>query len=543
MANILNTGISALNAFQRQLATTGHNIANVNTEGYTRQRVDFNALEPQGGDGGYIGSGVEVSSIRRTFDDYLAGRVRDYNASHEEYSIYYERASQVDNVLGDAASGLDQMMQDFFASIQDVANDPTSVPARTVMLNKANLLADRFQSLNGWMDNLRSEVNRDLGTYVDDLNGIAGSLASINQRIQSVSSNSANPPNDLLDQREQLIGQLSGYVNVNTSVQDDGSMNVFIGNGQALVVGGTASSLSVVNNPATADKKELVITQPGGSVVTVTDQVSGGKLGGLLRFRTEVLDSAQNSLGLVAIGLADAFNIQHLLGTDLNGAAGTSFFTTTTPRVLANSNNTGTAVVNAGFSAVNNLTNNDYQLGFDGANWSITNLGTGASSVLGPPGTYVHDGVQITIGAGGAAGDRFLLRPTRGGGQDIGVLITDPREIAAGQTGAVGDNQNALGLAALQTQQVLLNGSASLGDAYGVMVADVGTLTHQAKTNEDVQNQLLKQADEAKSAVSGVNLDEEAADLVRFQQAYSAAAQVIATANTLFDTLLGAVRG
>ena len=332
MANILNTGISALNAFQRQLATTGHNIANVNTEGYTRQRVDFNALEPQGGDGGYIGSGVEVSSIHRTFDDYLAGRVRDYNASHEEYSIYYERASQVDNVLGDAASGLDQMMQDFFASIQDVANDPTSVPARTVMLNKANLLADRFQSLNGWMDNLRSEVNRDLGAYVDDLNGIAGSLASINQRIQSVSSNSANPPNDLLDQRDQLIDQLSGYVNVNTSVQDDGSMNVFIGNGQALVVGGTASSLSAVNNPATADKKELVITQPGGSVVTVTDQVSGGKLGGLLRFRTAVLDSAQNSLGLVAIGLADAFNTQHLLGTDLNGAAGTSFFTTTTPR-------------------------------------------------------------------------------------------------------------------------------------------------------------------------------------------------------------------
>lgn len=543
MANILSTGISALNAFQRQLATTGHNIANVNTEGYSRQRVDFNALEAQGGSAGAIGSGVEVSSVRRTYNDYLAGQVRDYQASNEEYSIYYDRASQIDNVIGDEASGIDQIMQEFFASVHDVSTDPTSIPARTVMLNNAQMLTDRFQSLNGWLDNLRSETNRDLGNFVSDVNGIADSIASINQRIQSVSVGNASPPNDLLDQRDQLIDQLSGYVNVNTVTQDDGSMNVFIGNGQALVVGGTASSLSVVDNPAAGEQKELAITQAGGSSVTVTNQITGGKLGGLLRFRSEVLDPAQNSLGLVAIGLAQNFNDQHILGTDLGGNPGAAFFGLASPQVLANSNNTGAAAVTATFSSVSDLTNHDYQLSFDGANWAITDNSTGSTSVLGPPGTYIQDGVQISIGAGGAAGDTYLLRPTRSGAAAIDTLVTDPHKVAAAQTGAVGDNRNALALADLQNKSVLFGNTAGLTDAYGYLVADVGSKTHQAGSNAEVQKQLLGQAESAKSAVSGVNLDEEAADLVRFQQAYAAAAQVIATANTLFDTLLGAVRG
>lgn len=542
MANILNTGISALNAFQRQLATTGHNIANVNTEGYTRQRVDFDALEPQGGSSGYIGSGVEVSSIRRTYDEYLAGQVRSYNASNEEYSVYYDRASQIDNVIGDATAGMSQMMQAFFASIQDVSTDPTSIPARTVMLNNAQTLSDRFQSLSGWLDGLRSGMTRDLGVYVSDVNGVSDSIASINRQIQSISAGTSNPPNDLLDQRDKLIDKLSGFVNVSTQIQDDGSVNVFAGNGQALVVGSMASTLAVTDNPAAADHKELAITQPGSGPVTVTNQITGGKLGGLLRFRKEVLDPAQNSLGLVAIGLADSFNTQHILGTDLNGNGGAALFGMAGPQVLANSNNTGVASITATFSSVANITNHDYQLGYDGANWSITDTSTGSSSVLGPPGSYIHDGVQITIGAGGVAGDTFLLRPTRNGASSISTLITDPREIAAAQSAAVGDNRNALALADLQNTSFLFGNTASLVDAYGSLVADVGAKTSQAESSAGVQKQLLGQAEEAKSAVSGVNLDEEAADLVRFQQAYSAAAQVIATANTLFDTLLGAVR-
>lgn len=639
MANLLNTGISALNAFQRQLATTGHNIANVNTPGYSRQRVELKTLNPQQGSVGAIGSGVQVASIRRSYDDYLAGRVRSYSASQQEYAVYYDRASQVDNVIADASAGLDRMMQDFFSSIQDVSADPTSIPARNVMLNRSNVLVDRFHSLNGWLDDLRVQADKDLGNYVTDVNGIAKSLADINGRIQSVTAASSSPPNDLLDQRDQLIDKLSKYVNVNTVVQDDGATNVFIGNGQALVVGATANILSVQNNPEAADQKEIAITQIGGGTAVVTGQISGGRLGGLLRFRDEVLNPAQDSLGLVAVGLASKFNQQHRLGMDLGGKLGNDYFALAQPELLRNPANTGT--VSASFDNVSNLNNHEYQLSYDAGSWTLRDLTTGAPVSMTGSGTaadpFIANGVALVVGTPPANGDSYRLRPTRAGASAIDTLVADTRDIAAADpvrtqdaaantgtahigagglatragntklaapvtltfdsaakqfnlssggaiaydpaadsgktlsvsiaglgdfsftmtgvpangdqfvladnTGGVGDNRNALRLAGLQKQQILYGDTATLGDAYGYMVADVGTRTHQASANADVQKQLLGQAESAKSAVSGVNLDEEAANLVRFQQAYSAAAQVISTANTLFDTLLGAVRG
>lgn len=638
MASILNTGISALNAFQRQLNTVGHNIANVNTEGYSRQQVEFRALaEPVGGVG-YTGAGVEAVTIRRSYDEYLTGRVRSYTASQQEYAVFYERASRVDDVVADAASGLDRMMQEFFASIEDVSADPTSIPARNVMLNRSEVLTDRFRSLDGWMEDLRAQANRDMDTFVQEINGLGAAIADVNRRIQEVSVNRANPPNDLLDQRDKLIDDLSGYVKVSTTPQDDGSINVFIGNGQALVVGKNANRMSVVPNATAADRMELAIDQVGGARVQVTGQITGGRLGGLLRFRDEVLDPAQNSLGLVAIGLADAFNREHRTGMDLDGDIGGDYFSLAAPELLANPANGGT--LSASFANVADLTNHEYELVYDGSAWNLTDLTTGGNVPLSGSGTaadpFVADGVALVVGTPPAAGDRYRLRPARAGAEAIRTLVKDTRDIAAadpvrtsaagGNTGSgrigpgalvnatgntplaapvtltfdaaanafnlstggsipydpasdsgstlsvtlaglgdfqfemtgtpangdqfvlsdnsggVGDNRNALHLAALQTRKLLFGNSASLGDAYGYMVADVGTRTYQASANAEVQDQLLSQAEAARSAVSGVNLDEEAADLVRFQQAYSAAAQVIATANTLFDTLLGAVR-
>jgi len=545
MASIFSTGIGALNAFQRQLATTGHNIANVNTEGYSRQRVDLTTMPPERGPDGYLGNGVKVATIRRHYDDFLAGKVRDYNTSHQEYSVFHERAQQIDNVMGDAAGGIDETLQQFFGSIHDLSTDPRSIPVRTVMLNRADMLTERFQSLNGWMENQRSGLNADFDVYVSEINSIAESLVGINRQIQSALNRDINPPNDLLDSRDRLVDRLSEYVGVDTLVQEDGAMNVFIGSGQALVVGGTANTLSVTANTAALDQKELSLSVSGGSVL-VTNQITGGKLGGLLRFREEVLDPAQNALGVVAVGLAHNFNQQHQAGVDLDGNAGGAFFSMPAPQGLASSGNAGAATMSVAFDSatIGNLTGHDYRVAFDGANWSVTNQNNGAASVLGPAGVYVHDGVEITIGGGAAAsGDSFLLRPTRSAAANFTTQITDPREVAAAQSAAVGDNSNALALSDLQNASLLFGGAATLGDANGFILADVGTKTHQAGANAEVQKQLLAQAENDKSAISGVNLDEEAADLVKFQQAYSAAAQVIATANTLFDTLLGAVRG
>ena len=651
MAGIINSGISALNAFKRQMETTGHNIANVNTEGYSRQRVQFATRTPQPTAQGQIGSGVDVAQIQRSYDAHLATRVRDYTSSYEEFSIYQQRASQIDNVVADASAGLDEMMQQFFASVNDVADDPTAIAARSVMINRANQLGDRFNALDGWFEDIRNQVNRDLTREANEINSIAESLAQVNTRIGTFNGATGGIPNDILDQRDKLVDELSHFTNVTTLEQSDGAMNVFIGTGQALVVGGAFNKLAVVNNTQAADHKEIVIQQSGGLTVNVTAQMTGGSFGGLLRFREEVLDESQNALGRVAIGVSSFFNAEHRSGMDLDNQLGGDFFAVASPQVLASPGNGGS--ISVGFGNVADLTTHEYQLDYDGTNWSLTDVNTGGSLALTGAGTagnpFVADGMSIVIGSG-VAGDSYRIRPTRAGASGIDMLITNERDIAAAEpvrssaasanagtgsigggalttrtgnamlstlvpssitmtylatnqlaitgapagtqfvdangnglgasvayasgqnyrvsipglgifdfemtgnpaandtftladnAGGVGDNRNARRLADLQTENLMMGGTATLANTYGALIADVGTKTHQAENNAMVQEHLLGQAESAKAEVSGVNLDEEAADLVRFQQAYQAAAQVISVANSLFDSLLSAVR-
>jgi len=649
MASILNTGIGALNAFKRQMETTGHNIANVNTEGYSRQTVQFDTRPPDAIPQGYVGSGVDIASITRNYDVYLANRVRDYTSSHEEFSVYHQRASQIDNIIADASAGIDGMLQQFFASVNDVADDPTSIPARAVMINRATQLSDRFAALDGWFENLRHQLDQDFGRQVNEINSIAQSLADVNGRIRAVSGPTGQAPGDILDQRDQLIDDLSHYTNVSTVQQSDGTVNVFVGTGQTLVVGTEFNQLEVSNNPLVFDQKELVIRQANGMAVNVTGQMAGGSLGGLVRFRSEVLDESQNALGRVAIGVASFFNAEHQTGMDLDGDLGGSFFALAAPQALGASGNAGT--ISVGFDDVADLTTHEYQMDFDGTNWSLTDLDSRTSVPLSGAGTaaspFVAQGLSIVVNAA-AAGDTYRLRPTRAGASGFNVLVSNGRDIAAAEavrssanasntgsaaigpgalttrsgnsklatppgialsyqagnqlavttappgtrfvdangsalganvafvtgqtyrveipnlgifdftmsgapaagdtfnlsdnTGGVGDNRNARRLADLQTANLMIGGTASFADTYGALIADVGTRTHQAGNNASMQGHLLTQAEAAKSEVSGVNLDEEAADLVRFQQAYQAAAQVINVANSLFDSLLNAVR-
>ncbi len=650
MASIINTGISALNAFKRQMETTGHNIANVNTPGYSRQQVQFTAREGEAIPQGYIGSGVEIASITRSYDAYLSTRVRDYTSSYEEFNVYRNRANQIDNVIADASAGIDSSLQQFFASVNDVADDPTSIPARSVMIDRANQLNDRFASLDGWLEDMRHQLNQDFERQTNEINALARSLADVNNRVHTLSGSTGGAPNDILDERDRLIDELSQYTNVSTLEQDDGTMNVFVGTGQALVVGVTYNTLGVIDNPEAADHKELVIQQPGGLVVNVTKQMTGGSLGGLVRFRDEVLDESQNALGRMALGVASFFNAEHRTGMDLDGDLGSDFFSMAAPEVLAGAGNGGT--ISVGFDNVANLTTHDYQMAFDGASWSLTDLDTGANVALSGAGSaaspFVADGMSIVVNSA-VAGDSYRLRPTRDGASGIGLLVTNARDVAAAElvstsaaaansgtgeigagalttrsgntklptppgiaidfqsgnqlgltagpagtqfvdangsalgasvafvpgqtyrvdipnlgvydftmtgspavgdtfnlsdnTGGVGDNRNARRLADLQTANLMLGGTASFADTYGALIADVGTKTYQAGSNAGMQESLLAQAEAAKSEVSGVNLDEEAADLLRFQQAYQAAAQVINVANSLFDSLLNAVRG
>ena len=633
MADLLNIGVSGLLAFQRNLSTVSHNISNVNTPGYSRQRVELGTRTPQFTGGGYVGSGVQVSGVQRVYDSFLTSQVRATTSSNGQLQNLYSYASQVDNLLADPQSGLSPALQDFFGAVQDVADDPASIPARQVLLSNAAGLTDRFQYMNQRLGDLRSGVNTQIQTIATEINSLAQNIANVNRDIvDALGAGGGSVPNDLLDKRDTLIAQLAERVAVTTIPQDDGAVNVFIGSGQSLVVGAASNTLVTAPNAFDPTRLEAAF-KTGTTTVIISDSLTGGTLGGALQFRNQVLDSAQNSLGRLATGLVNTFNAQHLEGQDLNGALGAAFFTAGAAQVLARSSNGGSGVVSAAIADANALTSSDYRLQNNAGTYTVTRLSDNTVTTLagfpGAPATV--DGVTISLSSGVInSGDSFLIRPTRNGARDISVAISDPRKIAAAapirtskslsnlgsatissgevlnsanaallnavtitfnsppttfavtgvapdpspvtytsgtniayngwqiqitgtpQAGdtftiqqnanGVSDNRNALLLGGLQTQLTLAGSSASYQDLYGQVVAQVGATTHQADIGRQAQEGLLRQVTGARDAVSGVNLDEEAADLVRFQQAYQAAAQVISSSNNLFDALLNAVR-
>ncbi|MBI3771293.1 MAG: flagellar hook-associated protein FlgK [Gammaproteobacteria bacterium] len=630
-SGLYNIGVGTLAAAQTNLRTTAHNVANAQTEGYSRQRVELETQTPLFLGGNYLGSGVKLGGITRSYDSFLVGQVRAYNSSYSQAKTFASQSGLVDQLLADSNVGMMPAVQSFFGAMQDVANDPSAITPRQALLNQAGTLVDRFHYLNQRFEEMRSQVNGQMKDTVAEINSYASEIADLNKQIVIAGTN--NSPNDLLDRRDTLINKLSEKIAVTTVPDTNGAVNVFIGNGQPLVIGFSPMQLSVQPNKFDININEVVVSTGGAGTVQISNMITGGTLSGLLNFRNNVLDPAQDELGRLAMGFASTINAQHTLGQDLNGNLGTNFFQNPALQVLPATG--APAVVVANLSNATQLTGKEYMLTYNGGNsytlirnsdQQTTAINTGGAS---PYTTPVVDGFTLTLTAGAAAGDQFLIRPTRGGALGIQDLLADPRTIAAAApiatsvvpansgsgiisagsvtstanlplpgnvtltyntgpnnftvTGAVpgagpipyvasgtiafnglqfsisgnpangdqfviannvggmGDNRNVLLIAGLQTQRLLANGSETYGDTYGGLVSTVGIQTNSAQITEKAQADLLQQAQESQQAVSGVNLDEEAADLVRFQQLYQAAAQVITTANTIFQTLLSAV--
>lgn len=544
---LLGTAASGLLAFQRAISVTGHNISNANTEGYSRQRVELGTRPPGFTGQGFIGNGVKIESIERVFDNFVAERLRNTTSSSARYDTLAMMSGRISNLLGDNQAGLGTGLESFFNAVQAVADDPSSIPARQLLLTEGESLVARFQNLDAQLDSTRDEINGGLSSIVAEINDLSSSIAEANRNIVDATSQGGGAaPNDLLDKRDMLINRLSELVSVRTVEQENGALNVFVGSGQSLVTGFLSSQLQATPNEFDNRYLEMAVTGAGISTV-ITDNLTGGRLGAMLEFRDQTLDSAQNALGRIAITLGVEFNRQHNVGMDLEGTPGSDFFAVTTPLVAANANNAGAATVTASFDGANvdTLTTEDYVLAFDGSAWSLRRTSDGQPVSMSGTGPFLADGVQINIAGGAAAGDRFLIRPTRSGSSDMATLISNPREIAAAAPAAgpaPGDNSNALLLANLQTAHSMENSTTHFQGAYAQLVGELGTQTRSAQINADAQAALLSQAHESRDAVSGVNLDEEAANLLRFQQAYQALAQVISVSDSTFQTLLDAVR-
>ena len=542
MSNIFDVGSSALNSLQRAISTTGNNIANANTDGYSRQEVEFASRTPNRIGGATLGTGVEVSSIRRAYDQFLTQDVQARTSSSGYYSLYATTAEQIDNLMADPATSISSAMDQFFASMEAVANSPTSQPERQVMLSEAQTLATRFNYVDARLSELAENMNEQMSVFVVDINQYTQDIAQLNQQIARLERTPGGSPNDLLDQRDQAVESLAKLVRVETRTQEDGSINVFMSSGHRLVSQSGAETLRLSAAVQPDGPVRVYISAPGGSDTELTESAFGGELGAALDVSNNVIDRARRDIGLLALGLTDTFNTQHKLGDTLNQVAGSDFFTAITPVTTASTLNSGTTTVSAVIDDATQLTGASYQIDYTDSAVTITNLATNVSQDIN--GTTISlDGLTFTVSpfSNQTDGDRFLVEPTGRAASAITVALSDTSDIAAANSGGnVGDNRNLLSLIALRDANSLKGGTQSVYDIYNNAVAQVAVDTRSARANADTEQSLLQSVTDRRDGITGVNLEEEAANLIRYQQAYQAAAQIITTANDVFDTLLRA---
>ena len=675
--SLLNVGISALTTNQTLLQVTGNNISNAGVESYSRQRAEVSTRPEQLLGGSYQGAGNIVDNISRVVDQFLITQIQLDTSSRSSLETFARNMEQVDGLLSDDFSGLSATLSEFFAAIESSAQDPTSEPARQVVITQAESLALKINNLSGRVEQQLNSVDGQLRALSSQATTLAKGIASLNEGIaDQVARGGGAQPNQLLDQRDEMLRQLAEIVNIST-VKDGNDLNVFVGNGLPLVTGVNALALDTQQG---VDGVDIMLVGRGNVSQRVTHFMSGGEMGGLLDFR-EVGGDLLNAIGRIGIGLADSVNQQNALGIDLDGNAGGTIFrdvnagTIPQSRIIADGDNSAPTLQNMAINItdVGQLTTSDYRLSVvdnDGAaplDYRILRVSDNTTTIVnGVAGaqSIAIDGFSIDISsatqANLALNDQFRIRPTRAGGADTTVDITRLQELAysvpvvtdakignngtgvissgemlaivddsalalnpanpiyqsagvlaapvliqfttatdytvyetsdpfnpavlfsgtiiPGQKNEIfgsqgtdpnfigfqvtidgapqvndeftidfnqngsSDNRNAAALSGIRAQNILDGNSTNFENSYGSLIERIGTQTAQAKVGRDASESLLFQSQASRDSMAGVNLDEEAANLIKFEQAYNASAQLITVARQIFDTLLSSLR-
>jgi flagellar hook-associated protein 1 len=654
-SNLFSIGLSGLNAAQWGLTTTSQNIANQTTAGYSVERPVYSESSGQYTSSGYVGSGVSTTTVQRQYSQYLTTELNNAQSQSGSLSTYYTMLAQLNNMVGSPTSGISSAITSYFTGMQNVANDASNPAMRQSAVSSAQSLADQLNAAGDQYDQLRQSVNTQLGDTVKQINTYTAQIAQLNSQIASLSTQ-GQPPNQLLDQRDQAVSNLSSLVGVQV-VQGDSGYSVFMSNGQPLVVSDKSFNLTTTTSPS--DPTETAVAYAGIANGSATPQILpdstqlGGQLGGLMTFRSQSLDPAEAQLGAIATSFASQVNAQNALGVDLNGNQGGALFSVGNPTVYSNTNNTGNATLSVSLTNASQPPSSDYTLSYDGSNYTLTDRETnqivGQSNSL--PATI--NGMKLSLGSGTMnAGDSFTIEPTRGALNGFNLTTADGSAIAAsapvlvstgnsntgtasvtsgtvssgysmpttsttitynsssgslsgfpngatvtvagtppstytigstapavssvpydptkgasitisgssinnvsfqitgtpanGDTFTIApnsaggkDGRNAQLLSNLVTAKSMGNGTLTLTDSYANYVNDVGNQTNQVKTANTAQTSLVTQISSAQQSVSGVNINEEAANLLQYQQLYQANSKVIQTAATLFQTILG----
>jgi len=661
-SSLLNIGLSGLNSAQLAITTTGNNIANTATPGYSRELLVLSESNGIATGSGFIGGGVNTTTIQRQFSQTLNNELNNAQSQSASLTSYGTLIAQLNNLVGDPSQGISSAMSGFFSGLHDVAGSANSSSTRATALSNGQTLANLLTQAGQQFDQLRQNVNTTVSSTVSQVNDITKQIAQLNVQIAAATS-TGQPPNQLLDARDAAVSQLGQLVGVSSIPQSNGSVTVVLANGEPLVSGSQSYQLTAVKSPS--DPTELVVgyqqqdsTNPSKTITSILPDsaVTGGTLGGALAFRSQTLDPAESQLGAIATSFAAQVNGQNALGLDQQGNPGGNLFAVAAPTVIANLNNTGGASLSATLTDPTSPPTGDMKLSFDGTNYTLTDASTGkvlgtATNPLAAPTTI--GGVALTMTGTMAAGDSFTIEPTRGALDSFQVTATSGSQIAAASpaiasksssnlgtgvptinaasagfsitspvtltynaaagglsgfpagttvtvnssppqtitigattdvvpydpasgntftinstatppvspngisftlngtpkdkdtftigpnTGGTIDGSNATAMANLVSGTAL--GGSTLTDSYADYVNNVGNTASQVTAAGTAQSTLVSQITQQQQSVSGVNLDEEATNLVMYQQLYQANSKVIQTADSLFDTILQAI--
>jgi len=535
--------MSGLSAAQAALSTTSNNISNYTVAGYSRQTTILAEANSTLQGKSYYGNGVNVTGVQREYDSFIAAQLRGSSATYNAANTQYSQVSNIDDLMSTSTTNLSSAIQGFFSNMQNVVSNANDPAARQSLLSNSQGLVNQFQTQAQYLTNMQDSVNTNVTSDVDQINTFTSQISSLNQQIAKLTTGNGAAPNDLLDQRDQLVNGLNNIVGVTVS-QQDGSYTVSMANGLSLVSGFQSTKLVAMPSSSDLTRTTVGYVDPqAGNVQIPESSITTGSLGGMLSFRSQDLDLAQNQLGQLAAAFTTNFNTVHKQGYDSNGNQGVDFFTIGSPTAQGNSKNTSSATLTAAWSNTNALQASNYTVTYDGTNWSATRLSDNTKTTLTPTTsggvtTLSLDGMSLTVNGTPNAKDSFLVKPVQNVVNGMSVAITSGSQIAAAAApGGESDNRNAQNLLALQDAKIV-NGNSTLSQAYGAMVSTVGNKTQALKTASTTQQNVVTQLTNRQQSVSGVNLDEEYANLTKYQQYYMANAQVLKAASTVFDALL-----
>ncbi|WP_313081440.1 flagellar hook-associated protein FlgK [Atlantibacter sp.] len=542
-SSLINSAMSGLSAAQAALNTVSNNINNYNVAGYTRQTTVLSQANSTLGAGGWVGNGVNVTGVHREYDAFISNQLRAAQNQSSGLTTRYEQMSKIDNMLSSSTNTLSSTMQDFFKTMQTLVSNAEDPASRQALLGKAEGLVNQFRVTDQYLRDQNKEVNGSISTSVSQINTYAKQIANLNDQISRLTGVGAGAsPNDLLDQRDQLVSELNKIVGVEVTVQDGGTYNVTVGNGYTLVQGSSANQLAAVASSADPSRTTVAfVDKTAGNVEIPEKLLTSGSLGGLMTFRSQDLDQTRNSLNQMALAFADAFNTQHKAGVDANNEDGTDFFSFGKPEALSNAKNSKPgATFDVSFTNTSEVQASDYKVSRVGGDWQVTRLSDNANVKLTDNGDSIEfDGLKIDITGTAANNDSFMVKPVTNAIINMEVKIKDESQIAMASAKDSGESDNTNGQKLLDLQnKKMVGGNKTFNDAYASLVSDVGNSTSTLKVTSTTQSNVVVQLTNQQQSISGVNLDEEYGNLQRFQQYYLANAQVLQTASTLFDALL-----